>query len=250
MLVKEITQRITFHGFDLKPGFFWGKLQNGTEFVITSVFVPGCVEEERPEEASARVFIRAKSGDWEETEWYASSWQEEEGALVLDIAIYLCQRSPRKSAYLPNSFKRLFAKNKRQKRIERRDIRRSKCKGFWLVSAEGHEQNSFADENTCHDGGGYFQPAGTAVFRTADGVEITVHMNDWSCGDIGIRKTFSVSTDHSWELVESTMDGWHSSSAEEYDTAYLEIKNETGVNVYHLLYQAEQEIRNAAYSRK
>lgn len=48
---------------------------------------------------------------------------------------------------------------------------------------ERKELNPFADERTCRNGGGYFQPEWHVAFE--DGVEIVVW--DTSCGEFGSR---------------------------------------------------------------
>lgn len=56
-----------------------------------------------------------------------------------------------------------------------------------IVSILAHEQNDCANSQTCHNGGGYFQPIYTIVLDNG----ATVVISDTSCGEFGSRISVS-----------------------------------------------------------
>ena len=71
-----------------------------------------------------------------------------------------------------------------------------------MISVWGCETNPFADGDTCNNGGGYFQPAGGAVWATPVG-DVIVDWFDNSCGDFGDRWSAEITvaaTGHEWRF--------------------------------------------------
>ena len=71
-----------------------------------------------------------------------------------------------------------------------------------MISVWGCETNPFADGDTCNNGGGYFQPAGGAVWATPVG-DVLVDWFDNSCGDFGDRWSAEITvaaTGHEWRF--------------------------------------------------
>lgn len=73
-----------------------------------------------------------------------------------------------------------------------------------LVSYWGEETNPYADGATCGNGGGYFQPAGGALWSVPNVGDVLVLYEDTSCGDFGdrwIAKIIICATGHEWGFV-------------------------------------------------
>lgn len=71
-----------------------------------------------------------------------------------------------------------------------------------MISVWGEETNPFANPDLCNNGGGYFQPAGGAVWATSVG-DVVVDWFDDSCGDFGDRWSATITiaaTGHEWRF--------------------------------------------------
>ena len=60
-----------------------------------------------------------------------------------------------------------------------------------VLYVSGENTNPAYNPDTCHNGGGYFQPSGTAILLSARGERIEVDYEDISCGDFGERYMLS-----------------------------------------------------------
>lgn len=90
-----------------------------------------------------------------------------------------------------------------------------------LISCWGEETNPFANPDYAHDGGGYSQPAGGAVWATSTVGDLLVDCADTSCGDFGARwsvtvtiaatgRAYNVALD---EIDGDTMEAWRCNMA-------------------------------------
>lgn len=90
-----------------------------------------------------------------------------------------------------------------------------------LISCWGEETNPFANPDYAHDGGGYSQPAGGAVWATSTVGDLLVDCADMSCGDFGARwsvtvtiaatgRAYNVALD---EIDGDTMEAWRCNMA-------------------------------------
>lgn len=88
-----------------------------------------------------------------------------------------------------------------------------------LVAVDAKESNPFANERTCGNGGGYFQPSGWAILRVG-GRYLMATFADYSCGDFGSRISLEVISgrDHFY-FNFGTMDDFHNEvhSINEYE---------------------------------
>lgn len=82
-----------------------------------------------------------------------------------------------------------------------------------IVSKVTSEQNPFADERRCRNGGGYFQPL-TEILCVIGGKRYEVVISDTSCGEFGERLSVCVRNDHPYRKTVNgsyyynTMDGY------------------------------------------
>lgn len=70
-----------------------------------------------------------------------------------------------------------------------------------LISFWGSEGNSFANSDTCCNGGGYRQPYGGALWFVPGMGDVVVDFEDTSCGDFGSRWNVQIeicATGHQW----------------------------------------------------
>lgn len=81
-----------------------------------------------------------------------------------------------------------------------------------VISKNTTEQNPFANERTCHNGGGYFQPL-TEILCVVGEKRYEVVISDTSCGDFGSRLSVCIRNDHPYHKTVigsywyNTMDG-------------------------------------------
>ena len=79
-----------------------------------------------------------------------------------------------------------------------------------LINCWGEETNDFANPDYAHNGGGYRQPAGGAVWATSTAGDLIVSCYDSSCGDFGARWSVAVTiaeTGHTYNVALNEVDG-------------------------------------------
>lgn len=108
------------------------------------------------------------------------------------------------------------------------------------------EVNSGYNPETANNGGGYFQPSGTATINTAAG-EIEVYVDDTSCGEFGSRIQVIVYTgDDPVMLYLGSMESYPDDIIAERMRA---IGEATGENAEELVDMAIEAVREAAYQQ-
>lgn len=79
-----------------------------------------------------------------------------------------------------------------------------------LINCWGEETNDFANPDYAHNGGGYFNPAGGAVWATSTVGDLIVGCDDMNCGDFGARWSVTVTiaaTGRTFDVALDEVDG-------------------------------------------
>lgn len=107
--------------------------------------------------------------------------------------------------------------------------------------------NSGYNPDTSYNGGGYFQPSGTATVQTAQGI-VTVLVNDTSCGDFGSRIGITVHAGAKDPIMFciGSMDG-AASPDWAIDEAFDAIADATGDDPVAMVDMAIDAVREEAY---
>lgn len=106
-----------------------------------------------------------------------------------------------------------------------------------MISVWGEETNPFANPDTCNNGGGYFQPAGGAVWATGIG-DVIVDWYDNSCGDFGDRWDATIivaATGHEWRFALDCIGGDVDADERWNNAAALGLYVATGLDADELL---------------
>lgn len=76
-----------------------------------------------------------------------------------------------------------------------------------IISVSAENTNRFFDEATCCTGGGYWQFQGIVLMEIANDTLVSVEIDNTSCGDLGYRKYYEITTDDlEWYWYDSNMD--------------------------------------------
>ena len=117
-----------------------------------------------------------------------------------------------------------------------------------VVSVYGENVNSNYDwEADRNVNGNYWQPCGVALLELPNGVLVTFEYDNTSCGDLGYRRHYEVSTNRfRWIWDKSNIDGAVNTPDEKFFAIQDSIEGVLKVNVFDLLYVATMAIRTVA----
>nr|DAG63897.1 MAG TPA: hypothetical protein [Caudoviricetes sp.] len=117
-----------------------------------------------------------------------------------------------------------------------------------MMNVWGEETNPFANGDLCNNGGGYFNPAGGAVWSTPVG-DVIVDWYDDNCGDFGARWDAMITvaaTGHEWRFSLDRV-GRDSDDDERWNVAAAKgLYDATGLDADELLFVTSRAVAWAA----
>lgn len=117
-----------------------------------------------------------------------------------------------------------------------------------MMNVWGEETNPFANGDLCNNGGGYFNPAGGAVWTTPVG-DVIVDWYDDNCGDFGARWGAMITvaaTGHEWRFGLDSV-GRDPADDERWNVAAAKgLYEATGLDADELLYSTSRAVAWAA----
>ena len=118
----------------------------------------------------------------------------------------------------------------------------------YMINCWGAETNPFANGETCCNGGGYFNPAGGAVWATPVG-DVIVDWFDDNCGDFGARWSAAIivaATGREWRFDMDAISG-DPDADERWNVAAAQgLYDATGLDADEMLFVTSRAVEWAA----